>query len=63
MTGGFLLISPGLRGQVMKGYSVLLDTLNDFSPWSYIAIGAGIFLLVTSELYRNAMPRGAGVRK
>jgi hypothetical protein len=57
MTGGFLVISPALRGHVLKGYSILVDTLNDWSPWSYIAIGVVIFISLTIELYRHAIPK------
>lgn len=58
MTGGFLVISPALRGHVIDGYALLVGTLNDFSPWSYIAIGIGIFVALTVELYRHAIPKG-----
>ena len=57
MTGGFLMISPGLRANVIKGYSMIVDLLNDFSPWSYLVIGTGIFVLLTIELYRHAIPK------
>jgi hypothetical protein len=57
MTGGFLIISPALRANVIKGYTALLDTLNDFSPWSYLVIGIVIFVLLTVELYRHAVPK------
>ncbi|HWC99580.1 MAG TPA: hypothetical protein VG456_22625 [Candidatus Sulfopaludibacter sp.] len=57
MTGGFLLISPALRTNVIQGYSALVFTLNEFTPWSYIAIGVGIFVLLTVELYRHAIPK------
>ncbi len=57
MTGGFLMISPSLRGNVIKGYSDLVQTLNDSSPWSYLGIGLGIFILLTIELYRHAIPK------
>jgi hypothetical protein len=63
MTGGFLMISPGLRGHIIHGYSALVLTLNDFSPWSYIAIGVLIFVLLTTELYRHAIPKNTGVPK
>ena len=59
MTGGFLMISPGLRGQVIQGYSSFVGTLNDCSPWSYIGIGGLIFVLITIELYHNAFPKGS----
>jgi len=57
------MISPGLRGHVINLYSILVTTLNDFSPWSYIAIGVLIFVMLTMELYRHAIPRGSGVPK
>ena len=57
LTGGFLMISPGLRGNVTKGYSTLVDTLNDSSPWSYLGIAIVIFVLLTMELYRHAIPK------
>ena len=63
MTGGFLMISPALRGNMIKGYSALAGTLTDCSPWSYIAIGVVTFVLLTIELYRHAVPRGNGVPK
>jgi hypothetical protein len=61
MTGGFLIISPGLRGSLMKFYSSFVLTLDDFAPWSYIAIGLAFFVLLTIELYRHAFPKGAKI--
>ena len=63
MTGGFLMISPALRGHLITGYSLLVNMLNDYSPWSYIAIGITIFVLLTVELYRHAVPKGSGIPK
>jgi hypothetical protein len=63
MTGGFLVISPALRANVIHGYGILVNTLNDFSPWSYIVIGIGIFVALTVELYRHAIPRGSAAPK
>ncbi len=63
MTGGFLMISPGLRGNVIKGYSMIMDILNDASPWSYLGIGILIFVLLTMELYRHAIPKHKKVTK
>ncbi|MDR3701005.1 MAG: hypothetical protein P4L56_15265 [Candidatus Sulfopaludibacter sp.] len=62
MTGGFLMISPGLRGNVIKGYSMVVDILNDASPWSYLGIGILMFVLLTMELYRHAIPKHKKVR-
>jgi len=63
MTGGFLIISPGLRGNVIKFYNSFVMTLNDLAPWSYIAIGLAFFVLLTIELYRHAMPKGVKIPK
>jgi hypothetical protein len=63
MTGGFLIISPGLRGNVIKVYGSLVLTMNDWSPWSYIAIGLVFFVLLTIELYRHAFPKGMRIPK
>ena len=63
MTGGFLIISPGLRGNVSTGYTMFVQTLNDLAPWSYIVIGLGIFLALTVELYRHAIPKPTGIPK
>lgn len=63
MTGGFLMISPALRGNVIKGYSSVVTIMNDASPWSYLVIGVLLFVLLTIELYNNAFRRGSGVPK
>jgi len=54
MTGGFLLISPKLREQVMIGYDSTAKFLNNYSPFSYIAVAIGIFAFLTMSLYRTA---------
>ena len=54
MTGGFLLISPNLRGQVGMAVATSAKFLNDYSPFSYIAVAIGIFVMLTISLYRTA---------
>jgi hypothetical protein len=61
MMGGFLIISPGLRGNVIKLYNSAVLTLNDLAPWSYIAIGLAFFVLLTIELYHHALPKGSKI--
>lgn len=63
MAAGFLIISPGLRGNVTEGYSIFVRTINDLAPWSYIAIGAFFFMALTSELYQHALPKDPGIPK
>ena len=38
MTSGFLLISPPLRGNVLKGLAVAMLEMGKYSPYSYIAL-------------------------
>jgi len=54
MTGGFLLISPTLRGDVAFGFSATATLLNNYSPFSYVIIAIGIFALLTMGLYKTA---------
>ena len=62
MAAAFLMISPGLRGTLSNGYTAVLEILNDTSPWSYLVIGVVIFALLTSELYRHALPKHKRVK-
>jgi hypothetical protein len=54
MTGGFLMISPKLREDVMIGFSAVSTTMNDYSPYSYIGAAIAIFALLTLGLYGGA---------
>ena len=38
MTGGFLLISPSLRGSALNGIGRAMFTMDQFSPYSYIVL-------------------------
>ena len=38
MTGGFLLISPSLRGTVMFGLSKVMFEMAQYSPYSYVVL-------------------------
>lgn len=42
MTGGFLLISPSLRGTVLFGISRGMFELAKYSPYSYIALALAV---------------------
>ena len=42
MTGGFLLISPSLRGTVMFGLSRMMLEMAKYSPYSYIVLALAI---------------------
>ena len=38
MTGGFLAISPGMRGSVLDAFAVAAAELDKHSPYSYIGV-------------------------
>ena len=52
--GGFLMVSPKLREQVMGLWLYTASTVKEYSPYSYIAVALGIFLLLTALTYRNS---------
>jgi hypothetical protein len=57
MTGGFLLISPNLRNNVMDGLSKASIGLETYSPMSYVGLGFGLVLLMLILLYKASQPR------
>jgi len=50
MAGGFLVISPSLRGTVMHGFADVVNTLNNYSPYSYVFLGLALLFSVLSSL-------------
>ena len=38
MTGGFLVISPGMRGSVLDAFAAAAAGLDKYSPYSYIGV-------------------------
>ena len=53
--GGFLMISPKLRGDVAQAVGLGLTTLDAYSPWSYM--GAALFILAVFVIscYRGSV--------
>ncbi|MGA2117552.1 MAG: hypothetical protein ABSH56_22675 [Bryobacteraceae bacterium] len=51
--GSFLAISPKLRDDLFSGVHKLTGTLNEYSPYSYIAVALCLFGLITLSLYRS----------
>jgi hypothetical protein len=39
MAGAFLFISPGLRGSLMRAFEQCIQSLDRYSPTSYVALG------------------------
>jgi len=57
MTGGFLVISPKLRLTLVDTYAMVSTGLEDHSPYSYVAVGLGVFLLLVIILNRGSAGR------
>ena len=54
--GGFLVISPNLRGLVMGGLATAIGDLDKYSPWSYVGCAVAGLLLVTICLNKGSRP-------
>ena len=57
MGGSFLAISPQLREDLFFQAHKLTGKLNDYSPYSYIALALCLFGLITMSLYRSTVLR------
>jgi spore maturation protein SpmB len=53
MGGGFLMISPKMRFSLSQALGVCADSMNEYSPYSYIGAALGIFALLTMSLHRS----------
>lgn len=53
MGGGFLMISPKLREGVSHGIDIFSRSMNDYSPFSYIAAAIGVFALFTLSMHKS----------
>jgi hypothetical protein len=42
MAGGFLAISPPLRGSALKGLALAMLEMGKYSPYSYIALALAL---------------------
>lgn len=52
--GGFILISPKLRGGLDHAWTVTAGAMNDYTPYSYVLAAIGIFALLTLSMHRSA---------
>jgi hypothetical protein len=57
MTGGFLAISPNLRDSLLGGYNQAGLTMDQNSPYSYIALGAAVVGALMVFLYKSSQQR------
>jgi len=51
--GGFLMISPNLREGVGNVFDVVSNSMNEYSPFSYIGAAIFIFGLLTLSMHRS----------
>ena len=54
--GGFLVISPPFRMTVLNGIGAAVNTLNYYSPLSYIALGTVLIGGAALSLYSTPRP-------
>ena len=57
MTGGFLAISPQLRQTVTDGALNSMSLVQQYSPYSYIAVVLAVFGGVSLMLVSGSSPR------
>ena len=55
--GGFLMISPKLRGSVTESLGSFSHQMELYSPYSYIGGGVVAILALLVSFYRGAQPR------
>jgi len=57
MAGGFLMISPHLREDLLGSYAHATVTLDNYSPYSYVALGLAVAGLLIVFLFKSSQPR------
>ena len=57
MTGGFLVISPGLRGTLLAAFAQAAAGLDKYSPYSYIAVAVALLGGLMMAFSRTSAPR------
>jgi hypothetical protein len=53
----FLLISPGLRGNVLDAFAACGIFLDHYSPFSYVGVAVVVLAGMMFGVYRAAQPR------
>ena len=57
MTGGFLIISPGLRETILTGFAQAAAGLDRYSPYSYIIVAIALLGGLMIAFARSSAPR------
>ncbi len=53
----FVAVSPALRVSLISDVDALQHSIIKNSPWSYVAIAAGVLAILMFGLYRASQPR------
>ena len=57
MAAGFLMISPKLRDTVFSAFSSSVQGLDQYSPYSYVALAVVVLSTFVVSLKRGSQPR------
>jgi len=57
MAGGFLVISPGLRGTLLTGIAQAAAGLDRYSPYSYAGVTLALLLGLLAAFAKGTAPR------
>jgi hypothetical protein len=57
MTGGFLCISPALRGSLSSGLTQAAVELDKYSPYSYAGVALALLCCLMLAFYKASAPR------
>jgi hypothetical protein len=57
LAGGFLIISPGLRGTLLQGFIQAAAGLEKYSPYSYAVVALALLGGLMAAFAKGAAPR------
>jgi hypothetical protein len=57
MTGGFLIVSPGLRRTVLNVFAQAAAELDRYSPFSYAGVALALFGGLLAAFSKGSAPR------
>ena len=57
MAGGFLVISPGLRGTLLDGIAQAAAGLDKYSPYSYAGVALALLGGLMAAFSKGSAPR------
>jgi hypothetical protein len=57
LAGGFLIISPGLRGSLLTGIAQAAAGLEKYSPYSYAGVAFALLVGLLAAFSKGVAPR------